>query len=165
MDQLIREELQSHIEHYKCNFIILPIKSIDSIDCCVKILTNECNDKPCYVMKITSNKDCEADEDGDMSEHVYWGEKIELNQIKETLQSLKYNHFDGRFQKNEIIDWSFLENDKIKLRYEECCVCHEKISSKTNCGHSLCVPCYDKIKSKEGMTACPCCRQYCHFKE
>ena len=36
---------------------------------------------------------------------------------------------------------------------DECCVCLDITSTKTNCGHYVCLPCWNQINSK-----CPMCR-------
>lgn len=54
-------------------------------------------------------------------------------------------------------------SNKIKLDWENCCVCHDDTICQTSCGHFLCLECDNKLKKKR----CPICRnkQYNFFEE
>jgi hypothetical protein len=88
--------------------------------------------------------------------------------IFETMQNIKFNKFEGKFQsersdncymclwfvsKKTSLDipniFECFENmEHIELTYDKCCVCDEKTKKYTHCGHCLCVECHDKIDMK-----------------
>jgi hypothetical protein len=173
----LNEMFKENLEQFECNVIILPIKSVDSIECCVRIIRNEImidseeHGKMLtykHTLKITTHKDCMS-ERGSFDEHVYWGRNFEFHNIKKELDSLRYNRMESKFERKRRhkVDWSLLETETVKMKkYDMCSVCHETVNTKTDCGHTICIPCFDKIKhGDEGETVCPCCRQDCYFDD
>jgi hypothetical protein len=145
----------------KVDQLFLPILSVDGISCEVSLKKQD--SKEVFYLMITTNKVmcCCFD---DMCEHVYFSEKIDIDFLKQTLASLKFNRMTSTFTSKPIMDWSFLESETVKLKYDKCCVCFETTTVKTDCGHTLCHPCYDKIKmDEEGSTLCPLCRSDCRY--
>ena len=172
-------ELAYNRIHRQWNFVRLPIKTLDGIKCDVQLILSDTyfkmvkgTEKPnCWFLKIETMKSCVLAANGTgYKEHKYYLENLEtitdLEEIKDILQSLRFNRFENRFQSIEAIDWSFLESDTVKLKYDTCCVCYEKTSARTNCGHILCIPCFDKIpENPDSETLCPLCRQDCLYEE
>jgi hypothetical protein len=157
------------------NWVRLPIKTLDGIKCDVRLLSTkalkcdcgtEC-DKPNWYLKIETMKNCVLADTGEIDEHEYYSERIDnLENVKDIIQSLRFNRFENRFQPLEAIDWSFIESDTVKLKYDTCSVCYEKTVSRTNCGHILCIPCFDKIpENTDSETLCPLCRQDCLYED
>jgi hypothetical protein len=173
------EKIELELAHNKIrrqwNWVRLPIKTLDGIKCDVRLISSkavkcDCGsdcDKPNWYLKIETMKNCVLVDSGEIDEHEYYSEKIEdLENVKDILQSLRFNRFENRFQPLEAIDWSFIESDTVKLKYDTCCVCYEKTVSRTNCGHILCIPCYDKIpEDTDSQTPCPMCREDCLFED
>jgi len=173
--EMIELELAENQTRRQWNWVRLPIKTLDGVKCDVRLLNfkgkcgcgTDCTDAPQWILKIETIKCCVMGDDGDLSEHEYYGYKIEsLEKVKDILQSLRFNKFENRFQTITPIDWSFMESDTVKLKYDTCSVCLDKTVSKTDCGHYLCLPCYDKItENKDSETICPQCREFCMFED
>jgi hypothetical protein len=152
------------------NQLYLPIQSVDGIQCQVSIKKAQTHNllddskEAVFYLKIETKKNTVVFDD-QMTEYQYYSEKIDLTQLKQTLDSLKFNRMTSKFTSKPIVDWSFLESDTVKLNCDKCCVCMETTTDKTDCGHSLCVPCYDKIKLDEDCsTLCPLCREECYYE-
>jgi hypothetical protein len=64
-----------------------------------------------------------------------------LDEFIDKLTTIQFDKRSGSFTKND---------DPT----EECCVCLEETTTKTNCGHTICVPCWNQIKKIQ----CPLCR-------
>ena len=65
-----------------------------------------------------------------------------VNEIFYILKETKFNKYSGTF-----IDYNFGGG-------EECCVCLEITSTKTNCGHHMCIACWNQVNNQR----CPICR-------
>lgn len=50
------------------------------------------------------------------------------------------------------------------LSGEECCVCIEKTTCKTNCGHPVCLVCWGRLQNKYTLFYCPICRSSVEYK-
>ena len=58
----------------------------------------------------------------------------------------------------------FEDCEKIQMKWDTCCVCHEITNSKfKDCGHTICLACCEKLKEKDNDDAmiikCPICRE------
>jgi len=81
-------------------------------------------------------------------------------------------------QKNEYNEMkafysAYKHNEKIKFRFDECCVCYALTETKTSCNHALCISCCQKIiddTKKETKDddchdiSCPMCRDDFEFE-
>ena len=157
----------------ECGLIILPIHSVDSIECCVRIekKSNFAGTEFIYSLVLDTGKVCIMEEDCEPQCYIYWRRPLDPANLKTSLKtmldSLRFNKKKNMFETTPTYDWDFLKSENVKLRYtcEECCVCHEITESKTTCKHSLCIPCYDKIKMDEKYsTLCPLCREDCYIQ-
>jgi hypothetical protein len=103
-----------------------------------------------------------------------------INNLKETIASLRFDAYLGKFIKNDEIDRLQLDTDILelfkniptvktsKLRHSDnCCVCLQDTTCKTNCDHYLCFRCVvqlipNKIISEDDEDEyelwCPICR-------
>ena len=89
----------------------------------------------------------------------------ELNKFTIILDDLKYCKMSGQLESTPSyypVDCRFLKSPNIKSRYEECCVCYEITSTKTQCNHPLCLKCWSQIvevrEEDEFEQHCPICR-------
>ena len=64
------------------------------------------------------------------------------------LKTMKFDKLKGGFTEN--LPYFVPELSSA----EECCVCMEKTTVKTNCGHTLCAECWHNLKEE----TCPICR-------
>tara|TARA_R110000803_G_scaffold13364_1_gene37695 strand:+ start:3584 stop:4144 length:561 start_codon:yes stop_codon:yes gene_type:complete len=77
--------------------------------------------------------------------------------------SLSYNKLEDNFnylENNDRLDYNILkyfpENEKVKMDFEECCVCLSCTKATLPCNHFLCKQCEGSIK----IPKCPICREY-----
>lgn len=137
--------------------IDLPIESIDEVACSAMILRKDSNLYLKIVSEKTESCPCECD-----APHTYYNKPIQLDDLKSTLDSLRFNRLINRFQPHRAeFDWTFLRSTTVKVNFDPCSVCRASTQSVTNCMHPLCWPCYDKIREFEGDTPCPICYQIC----
>lgn len=130
--------------------------------------------------------------------HANYGKNIKMEErtikyyedllimIFETMQNIKFNKFEGKFQSERtdncyMCSWyvskkasldipntfeCFENMEHIELTYDKCCVCFENTSTKTLCDHYLCVECNDKIN----IIYCECgghgedCEERCGYR-
>lgn len=82
------------------------------------------------------------------------------------ISKLKFCKFIGKFVENNIstyndkqfIEFHFISElniSTLKLSCDECCVCYDKVVTKTACKHYLCVPCWSKLQK----LCCPLCKK------
>lgn len=71
--------------------------------------------------------------------------KLEDKLCPDTIERLDYN-----------IIKHFPENDRVKMAFEECCVCLSATRATLPCNHFLCKQCEGSIK----IPKCPICREY-----
>lgn len=156
----------------ECGTICLPIRSVNSIQCCVRIEKKKyVGTEISYYLVLDTAKGCiMEDEDEELHDHTYWRSPLDptdlKTSVKTTLDSLRFNRKKNKFETTPAYDWDFLQSENVKLNYtyEECCVCHETTESKTTCGHTLCIPCYDQIRvDSDDDTLCPLCRADCYI--
>ena len=75
---------------------------------------------------------------------------------------LSYNKLADRFcpDTSDNIEYNiikhFPENEKVKMEFEECCVCLSPTRATLPCDHYLCKQCEGSIK----IPKCPICREY-----
>jgi hypothetical protein len=98
--------------------------------------------------------------------------------LLEVINCLKFEKTTNRFEcdcdcgcksnKNDLKPetWNVLfgENEKIKLLWDTCCVCHELTNSALrDCKHTICLICADKLDVDDeiGAITCPICRDTC----
>lgn len=82
----------------------------------------------------------------------------EFAKMIEKLRNWRFNKLRNRFVEGEQVLEEFydcLVCPSIKLTFEECCVCLENTSGKTDCNHPLCLSCFTNLKKPK----CPLCRQ------
>ena len=144
----------------ECGIVIVPVQSVDGIDCDVRLVKNL---QGKITLVLESKKCCVIDEEMDSNSYTYFNDFVTLEDLKQVLSSLRFNKLTNRFQTTPVFDWNFLECDSVKL-FEKCCVCYERTQSKTTCNHSICIPCFDKIKYVNMETKCPLCRQDCSIE-
>lgn len=109
---------------------------------------------------------------------------IVTEKLRETLTSIRFDRYIGKFVKNSEINRLALDTDISNLfkdsehiktspifHSEKCCVCLEETITKTHCDHSLCFKCVINIQPTkivpeddcddrftEYELLCPCCR-------
>ena len=71
--------------------------------------------------------------------------------LQQELKEFKYHKRTNKFMNKQDIDMydaevSVFETDNVKYVSDECCVCQEVTSSKTECNHSLCLSCWSSLK-------------------
>lgn len=89
--------------------------------------------------------------------------------IFDIIPKLKFDKCIGRFVREIVrpdytIFEAFEQCDFIKMTYAQCCVCHERTTTKTECNHHLCIQCWDQLKEVEkdnrhAFRYCPLCRE------
>lgn len=142
----------SHYEESRMDFE--RIMRIDSIRCRVRVLKDQ-TPEPFTIMINAFKYNHNA------GQWVYYREDIQdLKNVRNILNSLKYNHEDCTFN-------SYDNNILAEKVLEQCSVCFEMTNVKTDCNHPLCVPCYEKIPEVDTeygkWTRCPLCREPCAF--
>jgi hypothetical protein len=99
-----------------------------------------------------------------------------LNQARAMVNNLRYDKLynklivdDEVYAKSKLdsnmVEFMTMGSDRVKVNYDECCVCNEFTYAKTQCCKgTLCVPCLLKIKGVEDedeciTIPCPLCRE------
>lgn len=151
--------------------VLVPIDKIDDIPCEVVILFH---DKICKLVIRSNEPYYDEDLEAHMPYELYCTDyyfisklgtdsnniKIYLDKWFLDIEELVYNKITCRFvKKNKYHIFKFINNMKNVSFGEDCCVCHEKTTKKTNCNHHLCYTCLIQIKrNDEGDILCPMCR-------
>ncbi len=84
--------------------------------------------------------------------------KVSLQKIKKIIPNLKFDKMCGKIYTNKSKSFEQIclnEFGSNFIESNECCVCGETTTTKTNCCHFLCVECWSHIKSNQ----CPMCRE------
>ena len=85
------------------------------------------------------------------------------------LDKITFSVADGKFQKkgakkSSETEFKELMNELWNMNEElECCVCQEKTTTETPCGHKLCILCWSTINDTKPR--CPMCRKKIDFSE
>ena len=135
--------------------IKIPIDKIDNVDVVVWMNYNPNQDYA--VMRLEIHIKRTHSEEPDFQ--VFIKNEDEFEKCFDELLHLKFNKMKNTFvdEREEQIPFEFysrLISPNIKLSFEDCCVCLEKTSGKTHCGHAICAICMSKLKTQ----ICPLCR-------
>ena len=136
--------------------IRLPIEQIDGVDVCVRIINPGQCEEGCktvmyFVIDFTNSED--------RTERYPIHNQEEFDIMVAKITNWKFDKFSNQFvDGNEPIPnpefYKCFESDKIKLSYDDCCVCLEKTMGKTKCNHHICLACFTNLKKPK----CPLCR-------
>jgi hypothetical protein len=149
VNQFARGEYSVHI----------PIEQVDGVDICVRIIhPGKCEEgctckKPVMLFVI----DFTNSEDRSLKFPVNNQEEFDIMVAKITCW--EFDKFSNQFVDGSepVADPEFykcFESSKIKLSYDDCCVCLEKTRGKTKCNHHICLACFTNLKKPK----CPLCR-------
>ena len=156
-------------EHCCCRVDLFPIIAIDGIkvEVEVQILRVATTNQILLRMNVFS----------DWKHNLLYEYRVDkyqdLQTFIQTLPRLKYNLItnelhDGdelqQHQKNIILGYDLYKcmekSDNITTRFDECSVCMEECSTRTNCKHTICLKCESKLHTQK----CPICRsRYDHY--
>lgn len=89
--------------------------------------------------------------------------------LKDTLHTLKYDKMSHTLQRADKPPYAIFEamklipeNTSIVFDYDDCVVCLEPTTLKTNCNHHICLPCETRVrlqaKAENKPKSCPMCR-------
>jgi hypothetical protein len=84
--------------------------------------------------------------------------KVSLQKMKKIIPNLKFDKMCGKIYTDKAKSFEQIclnEFGSSFIESNECCVCNETTTTKTNCCHFLCVECWSHIKSNQ----CPICRE------
>ena len=134
--------------------IHIPITQIDGVDVTVWMKHIEFD----YgVMRLEIHIKATFSEEPNITRFIKTEDEFE--KCFDELLHLKFDKMKNEFvdSRKEQISFEFysrLISPNIKLIFEDCCVCLEKTSGKTHCGHAICKICMSKLKTP----SCPICR-------
>lgn len=168
----------------KDELISIPIKSIDGVICNCYIEC--CNYSAWCSVRFYAESDSILDTESDNMVRLFnmaegWPANSDIvivvqpkvfsfcEKLLEILPKLKLSMF-GLLSQNEdsnklVLSKIFGAFDNVKLKHcvEDCCVCYNKTTTKTKCGHSLCYRCWFSIpninEEQELEAFCPLCRE------
>lgn len=141
------------------NMINIPIRSIDGVNVSVYIVSSGkceegCTCKKSPITLVVSYYHSDARE-----ERFPIGNQEEFDIVVAKITCWEFDKFSNQFVDGSepVPDpefYSCFDTDKIKLSYDDCCVCLEKTMGKTKCNHHICLACFTNLKNPK----CPLCR-------
>jgi hypothetical protein len=84
--------------------------------------------------------------------------KVALQKMKKIIPNLKFDKMFGKIYTDQVKSFEQIclnEFGSSFIECNECCVCNETTTTKTNCYHFLCIECLSHIRSNQ----CPMCRE------
>jgi hypothetical protein len=95
--------------------------------------------------------------------------------VLDDLENIRFDKYTGKFKLPKSISEEPYIFEKlwnmphIEMKYDECCVCHEKTKVKSKCNHTLCIECWLQVPETPlpdnptdydyTIQPCPICRQ------
>jgi len=84
--------------------------------------------------------------------------KVALQKMKKIIPNLKFDKMFGKIYTDQVKSFEQIclnEFGSSFIECNECCVCNETTTTRTNCYHFLCIECLSHIRSNQ----CPMCRE------
>jgi len=161
----------------------IPIKQIDGVSVNAKFHMTNAKGVEKKVCIVIENSNCEVIE-GNLFQRWYPFTKETAQDdtmlLLEVIKGLSFDKSKAMFKINctcckknpeemnpELWHGLFQDCEKIQVKWDTCCVCHEITNTKfSDCGHTICMVCVEKLETEykdddesERHMKCPYCRQ------